>query len=105
MLTIKSDDVYGRAKAYESIVKGEPIRKPRTPESFNVLVKELQSLCLNVELLETGKREKAEADDEVLEVLEDEAESAIAPSSEETPLVDDSKEEKATKEEKVAKES
>jgi DNA-directed RNA polymerase subunit beta len=52
MLTIKSDDVYGRAKAYESIIKGEPIRKPRTPESFNVLVKELQSLCLNVDLLQ-----------------------------------------------------
>ena len=52
MLTIKSDDVYGRAKAYESIIKGESIRKPRTPESFNVLVKELQSLCLNVDLLQ-----------------------------------------------------
>ena len=51
MLTIKSDDVYGRAKAYESIVKGEQIRKPRTPESFNVLVKELQSLCLSVNLI------------------------------------------------------
>jgi DNA-directed RNA polymerase subunit beta len=52
MLTIKSDDVYGRAKAYESIIKGEHIRKPRTPESFNVLVKELQSLGLNVDLLQ-----------------------------------------------------
>ena len=50
MLTIKSDDVYGRAKAYESIVKGDSIRKPRTPESFNVLIKELQSLCLSVDL-------------------------------------------------------
>ncbi|HLG25264.1 MAG TPA: DNA-directed RNA polymerase subunit beta, partial [Candidatus Gracilibacteria bacterium] len=55
MLTIKSDDVYGRAKAYESIVKGEAIRKPRTPESFNVLVKELQSLGLSVKLLATEK--------------------------------------------------
>lgn len=55
MLTIKSDDVYGRAKAYESIVKGESIRKPRTPESFNVLVKELQSLGLSVKLLATEK--------------------------------------------------
>jgi len=52
MLTIKSDDTYGRAKAYESIIKGEAIRKPRTPESFNVLVKELQSLGLNVDLLQ-----------------------------------------------------
>lgn len=51
MLTIKSDDVYGRAKAYESIIKDETIKKPRTPESFNVLVKELQGLGLNVELI------------------------------------------------------
>ena len=52
MLTVKSDDVYGRAKAYESIIKGEAIRKPRTPESFNVIVKELQSLGLNVDLIQ-----------------------------------------------------
>jgi DNA-directed RNA polymerase subunit beta len=51
MLTIKSDDVVGRAKTYESIVKGEPIKKPNVPESFRVLVKELQSFCLNVELI------------------------------------------------------
>jgi len=51
MLTIKSDDVVGRAKTYESIVKGEAISKPNVPESFRVLVKELQSLCLNVELI------------------------------------------------------
>lgn len=51
MLTIKSDDVIGRAKAYESIVKGESIRTPSVPESFNVLVKELKSLCLDVCLL------------------------------------------------------
>ncbi|MBU1151556.1 DNA-directed RNA polymerase subunit beta, partial [Patescibacteria group bacterium] len=51
MLTIKSDDVYGRSKAYESIVKGELIKKPRVPESFNVLRKELQSLGLSVKLL------------------------------------------------------
>ncbi|MBP7114564.1 MAG: DNA-directed RNA polymerase subunit beta, partial [Candidatus Peribacteraceae bacterium] len=50
MLTIKSDDVVGRSKAYESIVKGEPIKKPSTPESFNVLVKELQALGLKVDL-------------------------------------------------------
>jgi DNA-directed RNA polymerase subunit beta len=50
MLTIKSDDVIGRARAYESIVKGEAIRTPSVPESFNVLVKELKSLCLNVSL-------------------------------------------------------
>jgi DNA-directed RNA polymerase subunit beta len=51
MLTIKSDDVVGRSKTYEAIVKGEPIKKPNIPESFRVLVKELQSLCLDVELL------------------------------------------------------
>ncbi len=51
MLTIKSDDVRGRAKSYESIVKGEEIQPPHVPESFNVLVKELQSLCLRVDLL------------------------------------------------------
>lgn len=51
ILTIKSDDVVGRSKTYESIVKGEPIRKPNIPESFNVLVRELKSLGLSVELL------------------------------------------------------
>jgi DNA-directed RNA polymerase subunit beta len=51
MLTIKSDDVVGRSKTYEAIVKGETIKKPNVPESFRVLVKELQSLCLDVELL------------------------------------------------------
>ncbi len=51
MLTIKSDDVVGRSKTYEAIVKGEPIKKPNVPESFRVLVKELQSLCLDVDLL------------------------------------------------------
>src|ERR1043166_7865625 len=53
MLTIKSDDVIGRSKTYEAIVKGEPIRKPNIPESFRVLVKELQSLGLDVDLLGT----------------------------------------------------
>jgi DNA-directed RNA polymerase subunit beta len=50
MLTIKSDDVLGRSKAYESIIKGEPIRSPNLPASFHVLVNELKGLCLNVEL-------------------------------------------------------
>jgi DNA-directed RNA polymerase subunit beta len=52
MLTIKSDDVYGRAKAYESIIKREQITGPKVPESFNVLVKELQGLGLRVDLLD-----------------------------------------------------
>ncbi len=54
MLTIKSDDVYGRAKAYESIIKREPIEGPKLPEGFNVLVKEFQGLALKVELLDHG---------------------------------------------------
>jgi len=51
-LTVKSDDVAGRTRTYEAIVKGENIMEPGLPESFNVLVKELQSLCLDVELIE-----------------------------------------------------
>ena len=55
MLTIKSDDTYGRAKAYESIIKDEPIVGPKLPESFNVLVKELQGLGLRVDLLDESE--------------------------------------------------
>lgn len=55
MLTIKSDDVYGRAKAYESIIKREPIEGPKLPEGFNVLVKEFQGLGLKVDLLDHGE--------------------------------------------------
>jgi DNA-directed RNA polymerase subunit beta len=65
ILTIKSDDVVGRSKAYEAIIKSEPIRGPRIPESFNVLVKELQSLTLGVELIKEGG-EEAEIDAEAL---------------------------------------
>jgi len=53
LLTAKSDDVYGRAKIYEAIVKGEAAAEPGVPESFNVLIRELQSLCLDVELMKT----------------------------------------------------
>ncbi len=56
LLTIKSDDVPGRSKAYESIIKNEAIRKLNVPESFNVLIRELKGLCLDVELLKEGKR-------------------------------------------------
>jgi len=56
ILTIKSDDVPGRSKAYESIIKGEEIKKLNIPESFNVLVRELKGLCLDVELLKDGER-------------------------------------------------
>jgi DNA-directed RNA polymerase subunit beta len=61
LLTAKSDDVYGRAKIYEAIVKGEAAIEPGVPESFNVLVRELQSLCLDVELLKKPKEQLAPA--------------------------------------------
>ena len=56
LLTIKSDDTVGRVKVYEAIVKGENIPEPGIPESFKVLLKELQSLCLNVEVLSSRRR-------------------------------------------------
>ncbi len=59
MLTIKSDDVYGRARAYEAIIKHEPIEGPKLPEGFNVLVKELQGLGLKVDLLDHGESSDA----------------------------------------------
>ena len=67
MLTIKSDDVTGRVKVYEAIVKGENIPEPGIPESFKVLIKEMRSLCLNVEALdaEGNAIELRDADDEV----------------------------------------
>ncbi len=55
LLTIKSDDTVGRVKVYESIVKGDNIPEPGIPESFKVLLKEMQSLCLNVEILSAGE--------------------------------------------------
>ncbi|HYL64173.1 MAG TPA: DNA-directed RNA polymerase subunit beta [Candidatus Methylomirabilis sp.] len=63
LLTAKSDDVYGRAKIYEAIVKGEPGIEPGVPESFNVLVRELQSLCLDVELMKRQKPQLEKAAD------------------------------------------
>ncbi len=70
MLTIKSDDVPGRSKAYESIIKGEEIEKLNVPESFNVLIRELKGLGLNVELL-GGENEQPAS--EVLTELDEEA--------------------------------
>ena len=52
MLTIKSDDINGRAQAYEAVVKKKPIKRPNMPESFNVLLRELQALNLQIELLD-----------------------------------------------------
>mgnify|MGYP000185017915 CR=1 FL=1 len=51
MLTIKSDDINGRTQLYEAIVKGKRVRRPNVPESFNVLLRELQALNLNIDLL------------------------------------------------------
>lgn len=67
ILTIKSDDVIGRSKAYESIIKGEDIKEPRVPESFNVLVKELQGLGLGVDLIQEEGKVEADAS-EVIEI-------------------------------------
>ncbi len=53
MLTVKSDDINGRTQLYEAIVKGKRIRRPNVPESFNVLLRELQALNLNIDLLST----------------------------------------------------
>jgi DNA-directed RNA polymerase subunit beta len=73
LLTIKSDDVLGRVKVYEAIVKGENIPEPGIPESFKVLLKELQSLCLNVEVLSSDgvTLEMKETDDEVFRAAEE----------------------------------
>jgi DNA-directed RNA polymerase subunit beta len=73
ILTIKSDDVLGRVKAYEAIVKGENIPEPGIPESFKVLVKEMQSLCLDVEIIsETGEEiELKEEDEDIFKTAEE----------------------------------
>jgi DNA-directed RNA polymerase subunit beta len=73
LLTIKSDDVLGRVKVYEAIVKGENIPEPGIPESFKVLVKEMQSLCLNVEVLSSDgvSIEMRETDDDVFRAAEE----------------------------------
>jgi DNA-directed RNA polymerase subunit beta len=73
LLTIKSDDILGRVKVYEAIVKGENIPEPGIPESFKVLLKELQSLCLNVEVLSSDGNaiELRDTDDEVFRAAEE----------------------------------
>ncbi len=73
MLTLKSDDVYGRSKAYEAIIKGTEIVGPKVPESFNVLVKELQGLGLKVDLV-TKESEILDAEDMLSKNIKDEAE-------------------------------
>jgi DNA-directed RNA polymerase subunit beta len=73
MLTIKSDDTVGRVKAYEAIVKGENIAEPSIPESFKVLLKEMQSLALDVDVLseEGAEVEVREEEDELLRAAEE----------------------------------
>jgi DNA-directed RNA polymerase subunit beta len=73
LLTIKSDDVLGRVKVYEAIVKGENIPEPGIPESFKVLIKEMQSLCLNVEVLSSDgmQIELRDSDEDVFRAAEE----------------------------------
>jgi DNA-directed RNA polymerase subunit beta len=73
LLTIKSDDILGRVKVYEAIVKGENIQEPGIPESFKVLIKEMQSLCLNVEVLSADGStvNLRDTDDEVFRAAEE----------------------------------
>jgi DNA-directed RNA polymerase subunit beta len=73
LLTIKSDDILGRVKVYEAIVKGENIQEPGIPESFKVLIKEMQSLCLNVEVLSADGTVLSlkDTDDEVFRAAEE----------------------------------
>jgi DNA-directed RNA polymerase subunit beta len=73
LLTIKSDDVLGRVKVYEAIVKGENIPEPGIPESFKVLIKEMQSLCLNVEVLSASGEEieMKEIDEDIFRTAEE----------------------------------
>jgi len=94
MLTIKSDDVVGRSKAYEAIIKGEPIQKPSIPASFNVLVKELQSLALSVRLYKAEDGKLLPLKDETLEHAKRirnvvAASQAREPSREEADLLDE----------------
>ncbi len=73
LLTIKSDDVLGRVRVYESIVKGDNIPEPGVPESFKVLMKEMQALCINVEVLTKDGQEieMRDLDDEVFRAAEE----------------------------------
>jgi DNA-directed RNA polymerase subunit beta len=92
MLTIKSDDVYGRAKAYEAIIKGTPIQGPKVPESFNVLVKELQGLGLKVDLL--AENEIIDAEEVLAQNVHEEAKAPVTVPSDnpadDAVIVDDS---------------
>ncbi|WP_133629414.1 DNA-directed RNA polymerase subunit beta [Fonticella tunisiensis] len=95
ILTVKSDDVVGRVKTYEAIVKGENIPEPGVPESFKVLIKELQSLCLDVKVLTDDKQEisiKEEIEDdldELEETMEGRDDLPVTPIYDDTEVRDD----------------
>ena len=92
ILTVKSDDVVGRVKTYECIVKGEKIPEPGVPESFKVLIKELQSLCLNIQVLTEDNNEieiKESAEDELESLDTDRKEILPERDAEPEPLEDD----------------
>jgi len=91
ILTVKSDDVVGRVKTYESIVKGENIPEPGVPESFKVLIKELQSLALDVKVLTEEDKEI-----EIKESTDDDVEDLDL-------IGEDIDENKVTEDEKIAK--
>lgn len=88
MLTIKSDDVYGRSKAYESIIKKLPIVGPKVPESFNVLVKELQGLGLKVDLIDINEGHAVDAEDILSTNIHEEA-ATLAEIEVPTPAISD----------------
>ncbi len=88
MLTIKSDDVYGRAKAYESIIKDEPIVGPKLPESFNVLVKELQGLGLRVDLMDESEDAVIDAEQVIGSVINGSPVAASSVASDDDEIVE-----------------
>ena len=103
ILTVKSDDIVGRVKTYESIVKGENIPEPGVPESFKVLIKELQSLCLDVKVLGEGAQEipllESDDDDIDLDINIEGEELPVAAGAEESDVSDDFEEEEETEDE------
>ena len=85
ILTVKSDDVVGRVKTYEAIVKGANIPKPGVPESFKVLVKELQALCLDIRVLDENGNEielKEEDDEDEIVYASDANETVVGSANE-----------------------
>ena len=92
LLTVKSDDVHGRNKIYESIVKGRHQLDTGLPESFKVLISELKSLCLNIELLQKTDDEEGESLDELKEAAEDAGNTSIAAANSETESVETTEE-------------